>query len=271
MTEKKEIALMYSGGLDTTYAALQLAKEFSKVHLLTFCNGACVRVDASKKHVAILRDKFGRDKFEHSIISVANILRFLKKDLLKDMVKARSPLLFDLCCRLSMEVAVIFYCLEREIKYVTDGNNPDTQGEIFLQQEKYLDKAVDFFSKYGIKYIRPYKNLMLRSEVSGKLEEAGIKTGVGLLGKAGITTQLFTQPFCLWAPVAFLFTSNIRKLPFIRHFSLSTEDAITFRLKKEKIAADFIDYLKLDSSVSRIYPCKKDKLSKFFKFIYGKC
>jgi|GEM_PF-1196560 len=271
MTEKKEIALMYSGGLDTTYAALQLAEEYSKVHLLTFCNGACIRVGASKKHVTMLRDKFGRDKFEHSIISVANILRFLKKDLLKDMARARSPLLFDLCCRLSMEVAVVFYCLEREIKYVTDGNNPNTQGEIFLQQEKYLDKAVDFFSKYGIQYIRPYKNLMSRKDLTGKLEASGIKTGVNLLGKIGITTQLFTQPFCLWAPVAFLFTSNIRKLPFIGYFSLSTEDAVAFRLKKEKLAADFIDYLKLGSSISRIYPCKKNKLSKFFKFIYGKC
>ena len=79
MVEKKEIALMYSGGLDTTYAALQLAEEFSKVHLLTFCNGACIRVDASKKHALMLQDKFGRDKFEHSIISVAKILSFIKK------------------------------------------------------------------------------------------------------------------------------------------------------------------------------------------------
>lgn len=271
MTEKKEIALMYSGGLDTTYIALQLAEKFSKVHLLTFCNGFCVRVDASKKHVSLLREKFGTDKFEHSIISVAPILSFLKKGLWKDIIKTRSPLLFDLCCRLSMETAVIFYCLERGIKYVTDGNNPDTQGEIFLQQEEYLNKAGAFFSQYGIQYVRPCEYLESRNRVTKKLEEAGIKTGVNLLGKIGITTQLFTQPFCLWAPITFFFTSNIRKLPFVKYFSLSTKDAVMFRLKKEKRAKDFIDYLKLNSSVSRIYPCKKKNLSKIFKFIHGKC
>jgi hypothetical protein len=271
MIEKKEIALMYSGGLDTTYNALQLADEFSKVHLLTFCNGLCVRVGASKRHVCILQDKFGADKFEHSIVSVAEVFSFLKKDLLKDMVKTRSPLLFDLCCRLSMEVAVIFYCLQRGIKYATDGNNPNTQGEIFLQQERYLERVGAFFVKHGIQYVHPYKYLESRNKVMNKLEAAGIKTGAGLLGAIGITTQLFTQPFCLWAPVAFIFTSYLRKIPGVKYFSLSTEDAITFRLKKEKLAEDFIDYLKLGSSISKIYPCKKSSLSKFIKFIYGSC
>jgi hypothetical protein len=270
MIEKKEIALMYSGGLDTTYTALQLAEEFSKVHLLTFCNGFCVRVGASKTHVGLLQKRFGSDKFEHSIISVAQILSFLKKGLVKDMVKAHSPLLFDLCCRLSMETAAVFYCLDRGIKYATDGNNPDTQGEIFLQQEKYLKLTAAFFLGYGIQYFHPVKQLESRQRIIKQLEAAGIKTGKNALGKIGITTQLFTQPFCLWAPLTFFFTSKLRKVPGVGYFAISTEDAIAYRLKKEKLAKEVIDYLKLNSSVSHVYPCKKNNLSKLFKFIYRK-
>ena len=46
--DRNEIVLMYSGGLDTTYMAIQLAKEFQKVHLLTFCNGVCINPEASR-------------------------------------------------------------------------------------------------------------------------------------------------------------------------------------------------------------------------------
>ena len=264
--ERREIALMYSGGMDTTYMALQLAEELTKVHLLTFCNGVCVRPDASKRHVSMLRDKFGRDRFEHTIIPVEEILSFLKKDISKDMVRYRSPLLFDLCCRLSMEVATILYCLPRGIRYVTDGNNPNTQGEMFIQQKKYLKVAADFFSDYDIETVRSYATLGSRDEISRKLGEAGINTGVKWLKFLGITTQLFTQPFCLWAPIAFLFTSNLRKVPFIRYFSLSVEDAITFRMEKEKLARPFIDYFKSNHSAYSERPCTS-KLGKFFKCI----
>jgi len=256
---------MYSGGIDTTYTALQLAEDFNKIHLLTFCNGFCIRLGSSKKHVSLLQEKFGNDKFQHSIILISEILNFLKKDLLKSMLKYRTPLLLDLCCRLSMEIAMIFYCLENDVKYVTEGNNPNTQGEMFLQQERYLEVARHFFSQYDIEYIHPYRFLDTRKEVSRRLECFGIKTGIRVLENMGITSQLFTQPFCLWAPVAFLFTSRLRKAPFIQYFNLSTEDAIKIRLEKEKLAKDIIDYLRLNSYASRLHPYKKNILNKFFR------
>lgn len=240
--ENREIALMYSGGLDTTYVALQLTEEFSKVHLLTFCNGICVRVSASKKHVAVLQEKFGRDKFEYTTIPIVDAFSLFKKNLLKDILKYKSPLLFDLCCRLSMETTTIIYCLIKGIQYASDGSNPNTQGEIFIQQEKYLKVVETFFSRYGIQYVHPYKELKSRKEIRERLQKmVGRKTGITFLETFGITSQLFTQPFCLWSPVPFLFTSGLRRMPFIKYFDLSVEDAICFRLEKEKIVRTFID------------------------------
>jgi hypothetical protein len=246
----KEIALMYSGGLDTTYAAVQLAEEFSKVYLLTFCNGVCIRPASSKKHVSILQEKFGKDKFEHTIIPIEHIFAFLRKGIISDIKKYKSPLLFDLCCRLSMEIATILYCLDKKIGYASDGSNPRTQGQMFIQQKEYLSVVDKFFSYYGIESVRSYEMLGSRDEIAQKLYETGVNTGVKWLKFLGVSRQLFTQPFCLWAPVAFLFTSGIRKIPLIQHFSLSLEEAISFRLEKEKLAQKFIEYLRYNYSLS---------------------
>jgi hypothetical protein len=263
MTEKKEIVLMYSGGLDTTYIALNLARQYEKVHLLTFCNGICLRPHASRKHVSLLCEKFGKDKFKHTIIPVEEIFSFLKKDILADMSKYRSPLLFDICCRLSMEIAVILYCLDKEIKYACDGSNPKTQGQMFIQQGEYLNRVDKFFAGYGIQIDRSYKILSSRDQISLELRNSGVDTGASWLKFFGISTQLFTQPFCLWAPVAFLFTSAIRKLPGISFFSLSLEKAVLFRAEKEKLAQKFIDYLKYNHSLSYNKPCVK-KVARIF-------
>jgi len=246
----KEIVIMYSGGLDTTYITLELAKKFEKVHLLTFCNGVCIRSGVSKKHVSIFQEKFGVNKIEHSIISVAGIFAFLKIDLLKDMIKYRTPLLFDLCCRLSMEMATAIYCIKKGIGCITDGNNPDTQGEMFIQTRKYLEVVGQFFSKYDINYVHPVKMLNSRSEMIGRLRQVDINSGINLFEKIGVTSQLFTEPFCLWAPVAFLFTSRLRNLPFAKIFNISLENAINFRLEKEKLIQPLLNrYIQLNNPI----------------------
>jgi len=265
MKKNKEIALMYSGGLDTTYLALQLAEGFSKVHLLTFCNGICLRVGASNKHALMLQEKYGKEKYEHAIISIGDIFAVIKKGITTDMLKYRSPLLFDLCCRLSMEMATICYCIEKGVLYATDGSNPYTQGEMFIQQGEYLNTSGELFSEYGIQYIQQYRHRESRQNILKKLEASGIKTGVRFFESIGITSQLFNQPFCLWAPIAFFFTSRLRKIPFIKYFGLSAKDAIRFRRDKEKIAKAFIDYFKLNHSLSFLYPCKKNNLTKFLR------
>ena len=260
---RDEIALMYSGGLDTTYAALKLADKFSKVHLLTFCNGICVCVNNSKKHIALLQDRFG-DKFHHSIIPISHILDLVKNGIMGDIKRYKSPLLFDLCCRLSMEIATILYCLDKRIGNVSDGNNPKTQGQMFIQQSDYLKKVDKFFSFYNINSYRSYDTFDSREEISSELKKSGIDTGSKWLKYMGISTQLFTQPFCLWAPVAFLFTSDLRKIPIIKPFALSVDKAIEYRLEKERIAHRFIDYLRYNYPLSYQKGCTK-RIAGFFK------
>ena len=182
------------------------------------------------------------------------------------MWRYKSPLLFDLCCRLSMEVATILYCLDKKISYASDGSNPQTQGQMFIQQEEYLRTVDRFFSQYGIESVRSYKRSSSRNEIAQRLREAGIDTGVDCLKFLSVTTQLFTQPFCLWAVVPFLFTSGLRRIPLIQYFALSLEEAMSFRSEKERLAQRFIEYLRYNYSLSHDKPCIK-RVARIFQCI----
>lgn len=236
---RSEISLMYSGGLDTTMAAFILAQQFRQVHLLTFCNGLCMRVERSSVHVQALKQKFGNEKFVHRVIYVADLFVQLRRGLWQYFRRYKSPLVFDLCCRLSMEAATVIYCLENNIRYAADSNNA-AQDAIFLQQQQYLNIVDDFFNHYGIRMLHPVYYRESRVKRRDNLKLLGLNGGYKFLERIGITSQLFNQPFCLWAPISFFFTSYLRHLPLIKKYTLSLENAIDFRLNREEIARDYI-------------------------------
>jgi hypothetical protein len=239
-----EIALMYSGGLDTTVSAAILAKRFKRVHLITFDNGVCIRKRSSLIHVADLKNKFGEDKFIHKIISSADLFAKIRKGIWGYFRQYNSPLVFDLCCRLSMETALVIYCLKNNIQHAADSNNV-AQDAIFLQQADYLKIVDNFFKGYGINLIHPVYDHECRLERMDKLKSLGLQKGYKILEKIGITSQLFNQPFCLWAPLSFFFTSWTKNFPLVKKFTLPSKKAFEFRADRERIAKKCIqEYFK---------------------------
>lgn len=235
-----EVALMYSGGGDTTLAAAILAKQYKRVHLVTLCNGLCMRLDRSAKHVRKLKEIFGEKQFVHKTIYITDLLYQIRGSLLRfSLQQHRSPLLFDLCCKLAMETAMIIYCLENNINLSADGNN-SAQGEIFLQQSEYL-KAVDtFFETFNIKLIHPVYPISSRRKRDIELRNLGVCDGNRTLTFLGISSQFFNQPFCLRASITFFFTSWVRHLPFIKRSTLLSKDAISLRANLEPMAKRYI-------------------------------
>ena len=239
---KGDVCVMFSGGVDTALAAVQLLEtgEADRLHLLTFCNGLCVRVDASKVHVDELRKKFGADRIVHEIIYVADILEEVRSPLAELIRKYQSTLIFDLCCRLSFETASIIYCVNNDIKYVACGTNID-QGKLFLETPAYLQVAKEYFAAYGIDYFSPvYARSGGRQARMDRLRDKGLSIGPAAFEKLNITSSLFHQPFCLFGIHTFFFTSFARNLPGIKQvvtrFNLSTETAIEARLDRQEIA-----------------------------------
>ena len=110
-----EVALLFTGGLDTTLAASSLAEKYGRVHLLTFSNGICIRPKGSAGRVKELSEKFRQTQFIHEIIYVDRLFASIRKGAGAYWKKHRSPLVFDVCCRLAMETTTISCCLEHHI------------------------------------------------------------------------------------------------------------------------------------------------------------
>jgi len=241
MYQKKETAIMFTGGQDSTVVACSLLKQGHKVHLLSFNNGICIRLSKSSDRANELARVFGNENIKHSSIDSQPTMKFLRSNSKKLIKKYKSPLVFDLICRFSMEINTILYCKKNNVSIVADGNNI-AQGQIFIQQKKYLDIVDDFYKEYNIESIHPvYFSSQTRNTNLEILSENGLDGGHKFLEKINISSQLLNQPFCLWAPVSFLFTSPLRKLGFEKLLGLSVENAIEIRENLQKTARIYIE------------------------------
>ncbi len=244
---KKELVMMFTGGTDTTLAADRIAEagEYDRLHLLTFCNGICVRVEHSRIHAEELVKKHGSDLISHEIIYVTELFKTIRSPL-KPMIKEYdSTLTFDLCCRLSMESRAIMYALDHGLSEVCDGTNID-QGRLFLERPEYLRVSKAFFASFGIRYFSPvYAKEGGRMGRRDELIRRGFTVGPRFFESLNISTCLSTQPFCLMAFHTFFFTSFLRNAPLLRRFiakhNLSLERAIQLRLDRETIARQAIE------------------------------
>jgi len=241
-----QLCMMFSGGTDTTLAAARLLDDHAcdRLHLLTFCNGICVRVDNSRVHADELRRMYGADRIVHESIPVADLLRRLRSPFGDLVRRYHSTLVFDLCCRLSMECAAIVYAVRNGITGICDGTNVD-QGRLFLERPEYLQVGREFFAGYGIEFFNPvYERSGGRVGRRAELVRRGFTTGPRFFERLNITSCLFTQPFCLMAFHTFFFTSFLTNAPGLRGFiarhNLSLEKAIELRLDRQKIARGWI-------------------------------
>jgi hypothetical protein len=241
-----DVAVSFSGGLDTTLATLLLLERFERVHLNTFCNGYCVRVNSPQRVVEQLRQRFGESRVIWRTTAVRPVLDRVLGDYFGDLRRIGSPLIFDLCCRFSMEVATIVYCLENRISYAAHGLNC-AQPVIFMLEPEYIRLANRFMSEYRIQFLHPVYHFGDREARRKLLEEQGLNREVKLISlvqRAGIlpqiSEQIRSQPLCYAQLPIFLLTSPLRNAPVLRKFGLPLERAAAYRGEREAVARTFI-------------------------------
>jgi len=243
----KEHAMMFSGGVDTTLAAARLLEtgEVDRLHLLTFCNGLCVGVNRSEVHARELRQQFGDDRIRHEVMYVTELFEEVRSPL-KELVRHyRSTLVFDLCCRLSMETRAIQYALDNDLDAIADGTNID-QGKLFLERPEYMDVVREYFGSFGIRYYSPvYARSGGRRGRWEEMVRRGFSIGPLALEYVNVNACLMYQPFCLMGIHTFFFTSFMRKAPVlgrvIRKVNLPLHRAIDCRTGRQQIARDWIE------------------------------
>jgi len=121
---QEEVAVMFSGGTDSTLAAAMGAEVFKRVHLATFRTSQMSNVEKVRRGAQVLIDRYGADKMIHRIIDNDALFRkFYFSNYLRDLKKYGLYLTCLLCpaCGIGFQVRSLVYCLKYGCRYLWDG------------------------------------------------------------------------------------------------------------------------------------------------------
>jgi hypothetical protein len=173
----RRVSLMFSGGVDSTTAALRLAEEFDEVHLLTWRNGyGHYRLGRTRHRADELRRHAG-DRFVHQIESVKPLFeRLVVDDLAAEYRRWGSGFIWCLGCKLAMHTASVLYNLRHGIGVMADGSSQATS-EMVEQMPTSLFRFRDFYAGFGIRFEVPVYRLTREEEIEG-LKRRGFRMGL---------------------------------------------------------------------------------------------
>ncbi|MDY6843722.1 MAG: hypothetical protein SVW57_06485 [Thermodesulfobacteriota bacterium] len=200
--DKKKVVVMFSGGTDSTYAALQQIPNYDEIHLVTFIRHGIKKLENPDIIVERLRKKFPDKEIIYRQINNEDIYRKVTphaekweahqlilnqeigplwedphgKRLGRQKYDSDKITLFMtnecLQCKIAMHIAAIRYCKENDISNLCDGGNPE-QLDDGSQLEDVKSIAQAIFARFGINYFSPVFHVS--AEERGKaLFEAGI-------------------------------------------------------------------------------------------------
>ena len=243
----REIALMFSGGLDSTYSAVQLLDKCQRVHLLTFDSGYMLGARYfSQKSARRLIERYGDDHFVHHVLSTRDFLRIQFRDAWRYVRSFHSPLVLCASCQLAMDVATVCYCLENHVSWATDGKSA-SQTETCFQTLEHCGTIQRFMARYGVRYLLPpyhgvsrdMKRRFLRSQ--GLFDGQPLLTALQKTGLNNFSDFLGRQPLCALAVGQFVLTSPLRHVPPFRNAAISLESAEAYQRIREPLAQAFLE------------------------------
>ena len=101
MEKSEKVAILYSGGTDSTCAASILTEKFREIHLITFKRLGFSCLENSNYNVNNLKEKFPNTIFIHRIISIDVLSKYInnteimylkqKMEGNRDVLKMSSP------------------------------------------------------------------------------------------------------------------------------------------------------------------------------------
>lgn len=250
--ENNKIAVMFSGGTDSTYAAwLQFAK-YKQIYLVTFVRRGLRRVENLQDAVKRLKHKAPSNvEIHHDIIDFENIYQTITPHQEKQEVQQAvlsqelGPLWEDphgthngrekymknlrklfmanecLQCKIAMEIAAIKFCKENNLFLICDGSNTE-QLDDGSQLEDVKILARDIFKRFGINFSSPVFHISPEDRCRS-LYIAGI-TDHPNHKKMEKTHQIPSRQIQCTVPSAVLWTSCI--FPWIVYDGQSCNDYI---------------------------------------------
>lgn len=171
----KDIAVLFSGGTDSTLAAALMAERFDKIHLLTYSRFGIFSSRNAERNAQVLKNRFKDTCFAQRIIKINKLFKYLSyEDYLGYLFRYRFFLL-STCglCNLAMHARTIVFCLENNISEACDGANKSMR--LFpAQMPSVAEEIKKMYSGFGINYSLPVFHLENPSD-TGFMDRLGIK------------------------------------------------------------------------------------------------
>ncbi|OQA91285.1 MAG: 7-cyano-7-deazaguanine synthase [Elusimicrobia bacterium ADurb.Bin231] len=177
MNKQKKVLILFSGGTDSTAAAVYYLKKGVKTYLVTFDNGVESDLDLSEKKSKIIIKKFPQLCSWRMLNSKDLFHKMAIKTLEKDVKKY--GVLVCCACKLAMLSESILFCMKNHINIIADGFQK-SQNYYPEQTQEYIKVASRLCGKFNIKNEHPLydltseriKNIILSAGIPAKPQQA---------------------------------------------------------------------------------------------------
>ncbi len=178
----KDISILFSGGPDSTLAALYALERTDRIHLLTFHHRLMSHYKTTKgpkKHTKVIEELSHRYVKGRILVYEKDIWKLFKSIYFNSfgstLKQYKSFLIPWLCgaCKLAMHISTIRYNEKYGIETTYDGCNKES-GDVFPAQSiEYISLMKNFYKSYKMTYDTPIYNI---AKTDKETEKFGMKS-----------------------------------------------------------------------------------------------
>jgi 7-cyano-7-deazaguanine synthase in queuosine biosynthesis len=178
---KNEVAVMFSGGIDSLLASVVLLEKYDKVHLITFDKGYLeFGVKNNLPNAERLKAACGADRITNEVVDIKKIVKRISvSQIWKDRKGYNMETRWCVGCRVSMQTAAMIYALEHDLVGYADGSNREqipSDANLTGTAENYpsiVNRTKDFAMEYAVHFLTPTYEFGSRENRRTKLKALG--------------------------------------------------------------------------------------------------
>lgn len=155
--KKASVAVLYSGGADSTYATCALGKEFSTVHLCTYERLGFFGGKVVLCHVERMRLRFPQVNFMHHFIPYDAFYSNLAYCSYLFDIRKYGFLVLASCgfCKVAMHWRNLIYCIDNGIPYAADGATVESKEYVEQNPRMLMADIKQMYAHFGITHLNP--------------------------------------------------------------------------------------------------------------------
>lgn len=176
----RDVLLLYSGGKDSSLAAIRLRNAGFNVHFIHFDNGQML--DSDKPYLTF-QETFAKKQgyyfdYENHAINIEKTFKDYFAEWKNNYIVTENEELDSeircLSCRMAMYTEVLMYAMKNNFKFIAEGAR--ISQKFMIEQELMIDKLKEMFSNYGIELLFPVLHLKDDDEEKKEIIENGFSS-----------------------------------------------------------------------------------------------